>query len=276
MSYSLPPLRLLPEWIVSTYNASQRRLLLFDYDGTLTPIVPDPASAVLSAETSHQLNILANNPKNEVWVISGRGCAFLDEHVGKVCPKLGLCAEHGAFIRYPQGIYWRDFAASEDWTWCPYIAAGFEVLVREMPGSVLERKQAALAWHFRQAVADPQAVANRAKEAAQKIRVLLRDRGWKVDVVEGKCVIEVRARGLNKGWVLEELISKAKDEWDFVACWGDDTTDEDMFQELARSDLAKDRAFSVKVGDDRVETSAKYIVAAPADVRKCIEWLNET
>lgn len=269
---TIPTLR--PWHIIPRYTASHHRLLLFDYDGTLTRIVPDPISATLLATTSRELNRLADDPQNEVWVISGRPCTFLEIYIGKVCPKLGLCAEHGAFMRYPDSLVWHDLTASEQWDWRAEVAARFEKIRKETPGSTVEVKRAALAWHYRRAEADLELVAKGARVVAHHLREFLNSRDWKADVVEGKRVIEVRARALNKGMIVDRLMSRPAKSWDFVACWGDDTTDEDMFRILENVSIAKNCVFSVKVGDGQEETSAEYIVAAPTDVQQCIEWMN--
>ena len=57
-------------------------LLMTDYDGTLTPIVDDPADAVLAAQTREDLARLARSPRARVAVISGRGLEDLRARVG--------------------------------------------------------------------------------------------------------------------------------------------------------------------------------------------------
>ena len=177
-------------------------------------------------------------------------------------------------MRYPDSLVWHNLTASEQWDWRAEVAARFEKIKKETPGSSVEVKRAALAWHYRRAEADLELVAKGARGVAHHLREFLNSRDWKADVVEGKCVIEVRARALNKGMIVDRLMSRPAKSWDFVACWGDDTTDEDMFRILENVSISKDCIFSVKVGDGQEETSAKYIVAAPTDVQQCIEWMN--
>ena len=61
--------------------------------GTLTPIVKVPSQAVPTDRTRMAISALAADPKNVVYLISGRDGDFLDEHWGAV-PNLGLSAEH--------------------------------------------------------------------------------------------------------------------------------------------------------------------------------------
>lgn len=276
---SLPPPfptpHLLPTSIVPIYQTSQTRLLLFDYDGTLTPIIPHPPSATLPQTTRHHLALLAANPKNSVWIISGRDCAFLEQELGNISPQTGLCAEHGAFIRRPGDLHWRPAREAEEYGWRSQVIAFFEKLVKAISGSELEAKQATVAWHFRRATANPQDVARQAREEAKTLREAMGKGQWEMEVMEGKCVIEVRPKAMNKGWVVGGLMKPEGAAWDFVACWGDDLTDEDMFHALAESSLAQERVFAVKVGDGSAATTAKWIVDDPAEVLRCMQWLTE-
>src|SRR5271169_2418359 len=82
------------------FESARKRLLLFDYDGTLTPIVKEPSAAVPTQKLLRTLRALAEDPKNAVWIISGRDQVFLEKHLGDI-PGLGLSAEHGCFLRKP-------------------------------------------------------------------------------------------------------------------------------------------------------------------------------
>lgn len=78
--------------LLNNYKESQRRLFLFDYDGTLTPIVQDPAAAIPSDKLNRILDVLSSDPKNQIWIISGRDQAFLEKWMGN--KNVGLSAEH--------------------------------------------------------------------------------------------------------------------------------------------------------------------------------------
>jgi trehalose-phosphatase len=60
------------EKLVSTHRAGCRLSLLFDYDGTLTPIVERPCLARLAQGTRDLLQALARVPGVGVGIISGR------------------------------------------------------------------------------------------------------------------------------------------------------------------------------------------------------------
>src|SRR5688572_5690372 len=63
------------------YTKAQKRLFLFDYDGTLAPIVKVPSMAIPSQATLEALETLSRDPKNLVYIISGRDGEFLEQHL---------------------------------------------------------------------------------------------------------------------------------------------------------------------------------------------------
>jgi trehalose 6-phosphate synthase/phosphatase len=101
----------------SQYDKANKRLFMFDYDGTLTPIVRDPSSATPSKLLLQTLETLAADPKNNVWIISGRDQEFLTAQLGHI-PQIGFSAEHGSFIRHPgETTKWENLAETTDMSW---------------------------------------------------------------------------------------------------------------------------------------------------------------
>jgi trehalose 6-phosphate synthase/phosphatase len=100
------------------------------------------------------------------------------------------------------------------------------------PGAHVERKTAALAWHYR--LADPEFGSRQAHE----LRMVLGDAlsNQPLDVLEGKKVIEVRMRGISKAVVAHRLLPGIQDPRRVVAI-GDDRTDEDLFAALPEQSL---------------------------------------
>lgn len=70
-----------------------------------------PTPQVLEA-----LSLLTSDPKNIVFIISGRDGAFLEQHLGQI-KRLGMSAEHGGFIREPGSSEWSNFTESLDMDW---------------------------------------------------------------------------------------------------------------------------------------------------------------
>jgi trehalose 6-phosphate synthase/phosphatase len=98
------------------YRQAKKRLFMFDYDGTLTPIVKDPGAAIPSDRVIRTLKTLAADPANSVWIISGRDQRFLDEWMGHIS-ELGLSAEHGSFMRHPRTEEWVNLTEKTDMSW---------------------------------------------------------------------------------------------------------------------------------------------------------------
>lgn len=129
--------------LLKNLSESKRRLFVFDYDGTLTPIVDDPDAALPSSALVRHLAALASDDRNSVWVASGRDQEFLTKWLGSI-PGLGLSAEHGSFIRYPRSTKWINLTVNENMEWQPEVTDMLRDATHEVPGSVLERKRVAI------------------------------------------------------------------------------------------------------------------------------------
>lgn len=212
--------------VLANYSSARQRLLLFDYDGTLTPIVQNPAAAILSPEALRSIQKLAADPRNTVWIISGRTKPFLQSLFGHLTD-IGLVAEHGSFLR-PPGLYsWANLTRSVDMGWQQEVLRIFQSYTDITPGSRIERKRAAVVWHFRQASQDFAIL-----QAAECKKDLESKFGQNspVEFMNGKCVLEARLKRVNKGWVVQGLVDQMRaaieEAPDFVLCFGDDVTDE--------------------------------------------------
>ena len=121
-------------------------LLLFDYDGTLTPIVQRPEDALLSGETRDLLQSAAALPKFVVGIVSGRGLEDLSKLAN--IPGLIHAGNHGMEIR-GQGIEFTH----------PGAVASRAILDRaehillealgSVPGVIVEHKGLTLTVHYR-------------------------------------------------------------------------------------------------------------------------------
>ena len=98
----------------------------------------------------------------------------------------------------------------------------------DVPGTLVERKSCSVTWHYRQA--EPEYGAWRARELLVAIEQMLH--GAPAEILLGHRVIEVRARGVNKGAYVRGLFPGGKEGSHFVLAAGDDRTDMDLYSAL--------------------------------------------
>lgn len=226
--------------LLAQYHLAKKRLLLFDYDGTLSPIVKHPEDAFPTANLKKLLTRLAGDSANEIVIISGRSKKDLEGWLGDL--PIALAAEHGAFFRRKDGKNWHNTVSGVE-TWKDKIAELFAYYAELTPGAKVEQKECAVVWHYR----------NASPYFAQKHLVVLRRiivpiaERYNLRVKEGKKVLEVHPAEIHKGRVSQEWLIH---DHDFVMAIGDDTTDEDMFA------AAPPDAWTIKVG--RGSTKANY------------------
>lgn len=84
------------EHIVSAYKRTKNRAILLDCDGTM--MLQSSISTIPNTEAIGILNNLCGDPKNVVFVVSGKDKKTLTEGFSS-CEKLGIAAEHGYFLR---------------------------------------------------------------------------------------------------------------------------------------------------------------------------------
>ncbi|KAM7508394.1 hypothetical protein LguiA_018847 [Lonicera macranthoides] len=219
------------EHIVSSYNKTHSRLILLDYDGTVMPqgsVDKSPSPAVITV-----LNGLCSDPKNVVFIVSGRGKDSLSKWFAP-CKGLGLSAEHGYFTRWNEDSEWELSMLTMEFEWKKMALPVMEHYTEATDGSFIEQKESALVWHHQEA--DPDFGSWQAKELFDHLENVLANEP--VVVKRGQHIVEVKPQGVSKGVVAESLIatmqSKGKPP-DFVLCIGDDRSDEDMFESIASS-----------------------------------------
>jgi trehalose 6-phosphate phosphatase len=229
-----------------------RPLLFLDYDGTLAPIVEDPAAAHPHPAVPTLLGALA--ARHPVWVVTGRDLAALARLLPGVGVRgvglhgaeegvLGETAARAAFEGHAEAL--RRLRAA--------VPPGDGVLVEDKGGG-------AFAVHYRQAP-DP-----------DDARALLER--WAAAVPEGlealwgKLVVECRPVGVSKGSAVARLAAAHPGRTPVYL--GDDGTDEDAFRALH---AACPEAVTVKVGEG--ETTARYRLPDVAAVVAYLEgWVK--
>lgn len=231
-------------------------LLALDVDGTLAPIVDDPAAARVPTATRIALRRLAE--RGEVAFVTGRDLAGLRRVLG-VVPRAWRVVEHGAWTIPPGQKAQRPPASTEDRARLERFAA----FVRSTEGR-LERKPRAAAMHVRGL--DPSVQASLLARAAVRAREL----GLRVR--EGRAVVEAElAPGdvpTHKGEALAALHTRVATPSVFFA--GDDLTD------LPAIDYARTHGLGVFIASsERRAPDGVPSVASVQVLAQVLGWLAD-
>ena len=209
---------------------ARSRTIMLDYDGTLRELEPHPDLAVPTPEIRALLTDLAALPATDVHIVSGRRRRNLEQWFGQL--PINLCAEHGYLARTPGGE-WHPLVEL-DLEWLPPIERLLRRVAADVPGAHVERKSCSVAWHYRQA--EPEYGSWRAHELLNDLRQHLA--GAPAEVLLGHRVIEVRARGVDKGLYVRQAFPDGKSPTRFVIGLGDDRTDHDLLDALPPGSVA--------------------------------------
>lgn len=221
--------------IRNAYQLSTNRILFFDYDGTLAPIVADPAKAIISEDVKKLLHDIAK--RDTVVIVSGRDRHFLDKLFQEL--PVHMIAEHGALVKEKGSDEWKLHEAYEE-NWKESIRPIMNMYAKRCPGAFVEEKETSLAWHYRTAD-DKEYATRRAQELLWQLKNYIQPE-LNLQVIDGNKVVEVKKTAFNKGTATRTFVETG--DFDFILAIGDDTTDEDMFEALPET------AYTVKIGDD--------------------------
>jgi trehalose 6-phosphate synthase/phosphatase len=238
---------------------SEDLLALLDYDGTLVPYTATPELARPDPALLELLAALAARPRAEVHVVSGRARETLEHWLGAL--PIVLHAEHG---------FWSRQVGSTEWTATGELGGSWRepalTILRDVtartPGSLIEVKAVALAWHYR--LADEEVGARRANELRLHLSQLLSNQP--VEILAGNKVIEIRPYGVHKGRIVPPLPPERLAATTILAI-GDDRTDEDLFGVLPPE------AITMRVGPG--PTHARFRLDGVPAVRALLHSLVE-
>lgn len=199
--------------ILQAFEKANKRVIVLDYDGTLTEIVPVPSDAAPSAEIISLLEYLTDLKNTTVVIATGRSKDEAEKWFTN--PKIQLYAEHSAFYRKKGQWIRRDV----DLSWMDVARQIINEYVACTPNTKLEEKNTALVFHYRNA--DDSYKDEQAERCRKALVQALKGRA---NVKVGKCIVEANCRDIGKDYVIKQY-----ENCDFGLCAGDDTTDEKMF-----------------------------------------------
>jgi len=234
-------------------------LIASDFDGTLAPIVADPAAAVAAPGAAAALARLAASA-GTVAIITGRPTAEAIE-LGGLADVAGLIVlGHYGAERWQDGKL-TAAAAPDGVARVREALPGVLSAAGAPEGTRIEDKGTALAVHTRQ-TADPEATLVRLREP---LATLAADAGLALE--PGRFVLELRPPGMDKGTALRALVAERGAR--AVLFCGDDLGDLAAFAAVRA--LREDGVPGCTVGSlsqetPRVAEAADLVVDGPAGV----------
>jgi trehalose 6-phosphate phosphatase len=231
-----------------------RVAILLDVDGTLLDIAAEPGGVRVPRSLQRTLARLQEQTGGALAFISGRLLAELDRIFAPL--RLAGIGAHGAEIRTspegPSGAF--DAKPLDDGLKRRLVA-----LAEAHPGIVAEDKHYTLALHFRRAPG----YARKLREDVARLCAGFASE--KVEILQGKAVIEVKSGHFNKGTAFRRLMASSPFSGRRPVFVGDDTSDEDVFAALPAFD-----GVGISVG--RTMSGASHEVETPGHVR---QWLDD-
>ena len=234
-------------------------VVIFDYDGTLTPLVSSPGAAFLAPSVRANLARLAGCERARLAILSGRGLADLRARVALDGVLYGGC--HGLEIagrelrfRHPRA-HRAGVAATE---------RALAAALPAVPGALLECKGLIVSLHYRH-------VAPAHRPAVRRIAEEVLSRRPDLTMIAGHLVYDFMPRiGWHKGtaarWMVSQLVRTLPARRAVVVYAGDDTSDEMAFAALRR------RAVTIHVGTK--PTVAEYRVSGVRDVQAILRRMT--
>jgi trehalose 6-phosphate phosphatase len=237
--------------VVRRLRATNRWLLLLDFDGTLVPVTDRPEGVSLDPLTRQVLRHLARHRGSRVYIMSGRRLADLRRRVR--IPGVRLLGLHG----------WERRGATLPLAQKHLLRQAKLWLAERLParpGIALEDKGYALAVHYRGAKLS-------AIRIAGQVMVVARDHFRPgLRLLRGRKIWELLPRAIvGKGRATQDLL-KGLPRDTLPIFIGDDTSDESAFAVL-RHGLA------VHVGGE-TKTKAHFCLRNPGEVREFLERLE--
>ncbi|MFO7890941.1 MAG: trehalose-phosphatase [bacterium] len=233
--------------------------VFLDYDGTLTPIVNKPEDAVISPRMQDILKKLA--VCTPTAIVSGRDLRTVQNFIQ--LNELIYAGSHGFDISMPDGTHMQNEQAKTVLSELDDSEKELQHQLDAVPGAQVERKQFAVAVHYRNV---SKTEVSKVKNIVEKI---LSDHDG-LRKGEGKMVLELQPdidwhKGKAVFWLLDKLNLNQPDVFPFYL--GDDITDEDAILSIQRLGAG------ILVGEHGQLTAARYGLENVNETGKFLEHL---
>jgi trehalose 6-phosphate phosphatase len=238
----------------------KKSVLFLDYDGTLAPFKIDRQKAFIHPRIKEELELLLQNKKSKVVIISGRSIQDLLPLLRlSVIPE--LWGNHGLERRTVGGRYTKG-----------------KISPLQKKGLLIAVKMCEKHLHPQNYEIKPFSVAVHVRGFKPLLKKQTLDwftkfwneeaSGYDLELIASKEACELRVKGKNKGTAVAEVLAALPKDAQ-VAYLGDDMTDEDAFEALG------DRGLKVLVGKKRRPTKADILIKTYVGVAKFLQkWRN--
>lgn len=259
--------------LIKAYEGADRRLLLIDYEGTLTPNKTSSGVAIgQPIRIIDTLNELLADPRNTVYVMSGMQPNEL-EIPFHAADGLGLVAENGGYLReHGTGskIWHISVNPVDVQHWKEHVKGILKYYNERMTEATVEERPFSLIFHYGQ-VENQEAATRQAGDCAGQINEACKALGVQAVPVSKALVIEqtnlnkaVACKSVFEAWSDPTLggigFTLASDlpDLDFMLVAGNDREDEAVFKwanQLATQGAVRD-VFTISVGSRNTEATS--------------------
>jgi len=226
--------------------------LFLDFDGTLVAIAETPEAVVVPDALVPALIELHELLGGALAVVSGRQIDSIDRFLAPL--RLPAAGEHGVQRRDAEG-HMTEMQAPD----LGFVLEACNELAGAHAGLLVERKHAAIALHYR--------LAPQLEDLCRSAIDALVAPHPQLEVLHGKCVVEVKPAGMNKGIAIDAFMKEAPFAGRAAVFAGDDTTDETGFSVVQR--MAG--GVAIKVGNGPSQALHRL-----ADTGSVLTWLIAT
>ena len=238
--------------------------LFLDYDGTLSPIVSDPAAARLVEGAAEALR--RQSAVSPVAILSGRDLADIRTRVG--IPGIWYAGSHGFELTGPDGSYHQNEEAAAAVPVLERAADELHDTLAQVPGVRVEHKRFGVAVHYREV-----APGHIGEVVAATHRLAQREG---LRVTNGRKVVELRPDvDWSSGAAMDWIRARVDPSGSLLPMYiGDDLTDEEAFDAVRFGGVG----IVVRHGEDGDRRSAaRFNLESPDQVEEFLQrgsqWL---
>lgn len=207
--------------LLAAYHAGEKLLLLFDYDGTLTPIVDHPWQAQLAPRTRELLSELSAQPHIHAGIFSGRCLDDLERLIG--LPQLTYCGLSGIEMRIDGNLLVHP-TARDSVQLINEITRRLSAIEHVYPGAWVEHKRYGFTVHYRGVDA------SMIEEVHKRILGFLDSWARQLRIVEAPLAVEVLVGGTwTKGDAVRRMIEHVGEPL-FILYAGDAPNDREALE----------------------------------------------